>query len=199
MFDLTGMTALVTGASGGIGSAIARGLANQGARLALSGSNPEKLDAFRGELKGDHVALPCNLAEGDAVLGLRGHRLARGEDARGLPADADVGALPEPEVTEVVDQLGRRERVGRQHGEPDHRTPQHKGPKRAWQLIVQPFHDLPPSAAASLVCSRGLLSETLCPSVRCPPNRVNSNSRSREAPEGAVGKSVHLLVGISCR
>ena len=70
MFDLTGMTALVTGASGGIGSAIARGLASQGARLALSGSNPEKLDAFRGELKGDHVAVPCNLADGEAVDGL---------------------------------------------------------------------------------------------------------------------------------
>ena len=63
MFDLTGMTALVTGASGGIGSAIARALAAQGARLALSGSNAEKLEAFRGELGGDHVALACDLAD----------------------------------------------------------------------------------------------------------------------------------------
>ena len=63
MFDLTGMTALVTGASGGIGSAIARALAGQGARLALSGSNAEKLEAFRGELGGDHVALACDLAD----------------------------------------------------------------------------------------------------------------------------------------
>jgi 3-oxoacyl-[acyl-carrier protein] reductase len=67
MFDLTGMTALVTGASGGIGSAIARGLAAQGARLAVSGSNAEKLEAFRGGLGGDHVALPCNLSDGAAV------------------------------------------------------------------------------------------------------------------------------------
>jgi 3-oxoacyl-[acyl-carrier protein] reductase len=67
MFDLTGMTALVTGASGGIGSAIARGLAAQGARLALSGSNADKLEAFRAELGGDHAALACNLGDGAAV------------------------------------------------------------------------------------------------------------------------------------
>jgi 3-oxoacyl-[acyl-carrier protein] reductase len=70
MFDLTGMTALVTGASGGIGSAIARGLAAQGARLALSGSNAAKLDAFAAELGGDHVALACDLADPAAVDGL---------------------------------------------------------------------------------------------------------------------------------
>ena len=67
MFDLTGMTALVTGASGGIGSAIAKALAGQGARLAVSGSNPEKLEAFRSELGGDHVALACNLSDGAEV------------------------------------------------------------------------------------------------------------------------------------
>jgi 3-oxoacyl-[acyl-carrier protein] reductase len=67
MFDLTGMTALVTGASGGLGSAIARALAAQGARLAVSGSNAGKLEAFRDELAGEHVALPCNLADGAAV------------------------------------------------------------------------------------------------------------------------------------
>jgi 3-oxoacyl-[acyl-carrier protein] reductase len=67
MFDLTGMTALVTGASGGLGSAIAKALAGQGARLAVSGSNAEKLEAFRGALGGDHVALACNLSDGAAV------------------------------------------------------------------------------------------------------------------------------------
>jgi 3-oxoacyl-[acyl-carrier protein] reductase len=67
MFDLTGMTALVTGASGGIGSAIARALAAQGARLAVSGSNADKLEAFRASLGGDHVALPCDLSDGAAV------------------------------------------------------------------------------------------------------------------------------------
>ncbi len=71
MFDLSGMTALVTGASGGIGSAIAQALAGQGARLAVSGSNAEKLEAFRGSLGGNHVALPANLsdaAEVDALV-----------------------------------------------------------------------------------------------------------------------------------
>jgi 3-oxoacyl-[acyl-carrier protein] reductase len=67
MFDLTGMTALVTGASGGIGSAIARALAGQGARIAVSGSNAEKLESFRSSLGADHVALTCNLSDAAAV------------------------------------------------------------------------------------------------------------------------------------
>ena len=67
MFDLSGMTALVTGASGGLGSAIATALAGQGARLAVSGSNADKLEAFRVTLGGDHVALQCNLSDGAAV------------------------------------------------------------------------------------------------------------------------------------
>jgi 3-oxoacyl-[acyl-carrier protein] reductase len=67
MFDLSGMTALVTGASGGIGSAIAEALAGQGARLAVSGSNAEKLETFRSGLGGDHVALQANLSDPAAV------------------------------------------------------------------------------------------------------------------------------------
>lgn len=67
MFDLSGMTALVTGASGGIGSSIAKALAAQGARLALSGSNVDKLNAFTADLGGDHVALSCDLADPQAV------------------------------------------------------------------------------------------------------------------------------------
>ena len=67
MFDLSGMTALVTGASGGLGSAIAKSLAAQGARLALSGSNAAKLEAFAKELGGDHVTLVCNLSNSEEV------------------------------------------------------------------------------------------------------------------------------------
>jgi len=68
MFSLNGMNALVTGASGGIGSAIAHALASQGARLALSGSNAAKLRAFRDELNetyshehDGHVEITCDL------------------------------------------------------------------------------------------------------------------------------------------
>jgi 3-oxoacyl-[acyl-carrier protein] reductase len=67
MFDLSGMTALVTGASGGLGSSIAKSLAVQGARLALSGSNSAKLEAFAGQLGGDHVALVCDLSNAEQV------------------------------------------------------------------------------------------------------------------------------------
>ncbi len=67
MFSLEGMTALVTGASGGIGSSVAKALAGQGARLVLSGSNAEKLEAFKAELGGDHVAITCNLSDPASV------------------------------------------------------------------------------------------------------------------------------------
>lgn len=70
MFDLTGMTALVTGASGGIGSAICNALAGQGARLAVSGSNMEKLNLYRDTLGGDHIAIACNLGDVDSVEAL---------------------------------------------------------------------------------------------------------------------------------
>jgi 3-oxoacyl-[acyl-carrier protein] reductase len=67
MFDLTGMTALVTGASGCIGSAVAKALAAQGARVALSGTREEALKAVAAEIGGDCVILPCNLSDTAAV------------------------------------------------------------------------------------------------------------------------------------
>lgn len=76
MFDLSGMTALITGASGGIGSAIARALAQQGARLALSGSNEDRLAAFAAELGGDPAVLPCDLSDPPAVDALVPRALA---------------------------------------------------------------------------------------------------------------------------
>ncbi|MEP2829511.1 3-oxoacyl-[acyl-carrier-protein] reductase [Parvibaculum sp.] len=67
MFDLTGKGALVTGASGGIGSDIARALHGQGATVALSGTRKEALDALASEL-GEHTrVLPCNLSDSEAV------------------------------------------------------------------------------------------------------------------------------------
>lgn len=67
MFDLSGKTALVTGASGGIGSAIAMALAGQGARVALSGTRAEALEAVAAQIGGDTVILPCNLGDAEAV------------------------------------------------------------------------------------------------------------------------------------
>jgi len=63
MFDLSGKTALVTGASGGIGGAIARALHGAGATVAISGTRREALDSLAGDL-GERVAvLPCNLSD----------------------------------------------------------------------------------------------------------------------------------------
>ena len=70
MFDLTGKTALVTGATGGIGGATARALHAQGATVALSGTRREVLDALASELGARTHVLPCNLADRDAVEGL---------------------------------------------------------------------------------------------------------------------------------
>src|SRR3954469_25540287 len=70
MFDLSGKTALVTGATGGLGGTIARALHRQGATVALSGTRGEVLDAIAKEM-GDSVhLLPCNLADKDAIEAL---------------------------------------------------------------------------------------------------------------------------------
>jgi len=72
MFDLTGKTALVTGASGGIGAGIARALHSQGAVVGLSGTRREALEALAGEL-GERVhVLPADLSEPEAAAALIG-------------------------------------------------------------------------------------------------------------------------------
>ena len=61
MFDLTGRGALVTGATGGIGGAIAKALHGQGASVVISGTKAEKLDALAREIGSRVFALPCDL------------------------------------------------------------------------------------------------------------------------------------------
>jgi 3-oxoacyl-[acyl-carrier protein] reductase len=70
MFDLTGKTALVTGATGGIGGAIARALHQQGATVAVSGTRRDALDQIASELKDRVHVLPCNLADKSEVEAL---------------------------------------------------------------------------------------------------------------------------------
>jgi 3-oxoacyl-[acyl-carrier protein] reductase len=67
LFDLTGRTALVTGASGGLGGAIARALHAQGASVALSGTRREALEALAAEFKDRVHCAPCDLADAAAA------------------------------------------------------------------------------------------------------------------------------------
>ena len=70
MFDLTGKSALVTGASGGIGADTARALHSAGAVVALSGTRVEPLEALAAELGERSHVLPCNLSDAEAVEAL---------------------------------------------------------------------------------------------------------------------------------
>ncbi len=83
MFDLSGKTALVTGASGGIGRAIAVALHGQGARVVLSGTRRDALDALAAELGERALSVPCDLADRAAVDGL----VPAAEAAAGAPLD----------------------------------------------------------------------------------------------------------------
>ena len=67
MFDLSGRTALVTGATGGIGNAIAKALHAQGATVAVSGTRREVLETLAGELGSRVHLLPCNLSDAAEV------------------------------------------------------------------------------------------------------------------------------------
>jgi 3-oxoacyl-[acyl-carrier protein] reductase len=79
MFDLTGKKALVTGASGGIGEAIARALHRRGAEVVISGTRRDALEALAGDLSQRVHVLPCNLADKDEVETL----VPRAEEALG--------------------------------------------------------------------------------------------------------------------
>ena len=83
MFDLTGKSALVTGASGGIGEGIAQALAAAGAKVALSGTREEKLASVAATIAGETVIVPANLSDAGAVDGL----IKAAEDALGAGVD----------------------------------------------------------------------------------------------------------------
>jgi len=83
MFDLTGKTALVTGATGGIGAEIARALHAQGAHVVLSGTREEVLQERAAELGARASAVPANLSDPAAVDGL----IEAAEAAAGAPID----------------------------------------------------------------------------------------------------------------
>jgi 3-oxoacyl-[acyl-carrier protein] reductase len=70
MFDLSGKTALITGASGGIGGDIAKALHKAGATVGLSGTRVEPLEALAAELGDRAHVLPCNLGDAEAVTAL---------------------------------------------------------------------------------------------------------------------------------
>jgi 3-oxoacyl-[acyl-carrier protein] reductase len=82
MFDLTGKTALVTGASGGIGGAIAKALHAQGASVVLSGTRADALEAMKNELGSRAFVAVCNLADPASV-----EALPKAAEAAGGPID----------------------------------------------------------------------------------------------------------------
>jgi 3-oxoacyl-[acyl-carrier protein] reductase len=90
MFDLTGKTALVTGATGGIGDAVARALHAQGASVAISGTRREVLEKLAGELGPRVYVLPCDLSDSAAVEKLVPDAEAKMEKLDILVANAGV-------------------------------------------------------------------------------------------------------------
>ena len=90
MFDLSGRTALITGASGGLGGAIARALHGQGAQVVLSGTRAEALGALKSELGDRAWALACDLSDPTAVDGLYGQAEAVAGEVHIVVSNAGV-------------------------------------------------------------------------------------------------------------
>ncbi len=90
MFELTGKTALVTGATGGLGAEVARALHRQGATVAISGTRREVLDTLAAELGQRVHVLPCDLSDKDAVEKLVPDAEAKMEKLDILVANAGV-------------------------------------------------------------------------------------------------------------
>jgi 3-oxoacyl-[acyl-carrier protein] reductase len=109
MFDLTGKCALVTGASGGIGGAIAKALHKQGATVGLSGTRREALEALAAELDERTHVLPCNLADSAQVEALVGQaEAAMGKldilvNNAGLTRDTLVLRMKDEDWQSVID------------------------------------------------------------------------------------------------
>ena len=109
MFDLTGRTALVTGASGGIGRAIALALSDAGARVALSGTREAVLQEVAASLKGESASVACNLSDPAAVDPLVGQAEAALGPVDILVANAGTAdrvplkSMEESDFNEVLD------------------------------------------------------------------------------------------------
>jgi len=109
MFDLTGKTALVTGATGGIGGEIAKALHAQGAVVALSGRNKEKLDALAAELGSNVHTIVADLSNSDGIAQLiKDAEEAMGQvdilvNNAGLTRDNLSMRMKDEEWSEVID------------------------------------------------------------------------------------------------
>ena len=109
MFDLTGKTALVTGASGGIGAEIARALHGAGAAVGLSGTRVEPLEALAAELGARAHVLPCDLSDPEAVEALpKAAAAALGSvdilvNNAGITRDGLMMRMPDSDWQSVID------------------------------------------------------------------------------------------------
>lgn len=110
MFELNGKTALVTGATGGIGAAISKALATQGAKVILSSTKEEKLQELVNEIGGDVKYVTCNLSDWHAVEALfdKAEELAGGQIDilvcnAGITKDNLILRMKDEDFSQVID------------------------------------------------------------------------------------------------